>query len=98
MQKRIICIISGRVQGVLYRATTRDAANRLGVKGEVENLPDKTVWVEGEGEEEKLKQFETELWNGSMFSKVENVVCDSYEDLKGYEDFKIKRINFWDRF
>ncbi len=98
MKKRIVCIISGRVQGVLYRAFTRGTANKLGIKGEVENLPDGTVRVEAEGEEEKLNDFQSQLWNGSTFSKVEKIVCDEYEDLKNYESFKIKYIRFFDRF
>jgi acylphosphatase len=98
MKKRIKCIISGRVQGVLYRAFARDTANDLDIKGEVENLPDGTVRIEAEGEEEPLDKFKSKLQKGSAFSKIENVVCDSYDDLLGYEDFRIKYKSFFDRF
>lgn len=97
MKKRITCVISGRVQGVLYRSFTQDSAKELDIKGEVQNLSDGTVRVEAEGEEEKLNKFRAGLWKGSAFSKVENVVCDSYDNLKGYKDFKIKYKNFFDR-
>lgn len=98
MKKRITCIISGRVQGVLYRSFTKDSAKDLDIRGEVENLPDGTVKVEAEGEEEKLVQFQKKLWKGSTFSKVENVVCVDGDDLRNNEDFKIIYRSFFDRF
>lgn len=98
MKKHLTCIISGRVQGVLYRSFTRDSACKLGIKGEVKNLPDGTVLIEAEGEEEKLEEFKLKLHKGSAFSKVADVVCDFSENLLGYENFKIKYRNFIDRF
>lgn len=49
--------VSGTVQGVFFRASTKDAADRLGIKGFVRNEPDGSVYIEAEGEEEKLNQF-----------------------------------------
>lgn len=97
MKKRLVCVISGRVQGVLYRAFTERLAKDLDIEGEVENLSDGTVKVVAEGEEEKLEQFRNKLWKGSTFSKVENVVCESGDNLFGFNDFKIKYRSFWDR-
>ena len=97
MKQRITCIISGRVQGVLYRDFTKRTADKLQIKGEVENLPDGTVRDEAESEEDKLAEFRSILGKGSTFSKVEGVVCESQDDLKGFEQFKIKYRSFWDR-
>ena len=98
MKKRLICVISGRVQGVLYRAFARETADKLDIKGEVQNLPDGAVKVTAEGDEEKLQEFQLALQKGSAFSKVEKVLCESGDILTGYDDFKIKYRGFFDRF
>ena len=51
---RVHLFVSGRVQGVAFRAYTVDEALRLGVKGWVRNLPDGRVEVEAEGERAAL--------------------------------------------
>lgn len=49
-------VVSGRVQGVWFRASTRDAAAALGVVGWVRNLPDGTVEAVFEGSESGVTQ------------------------------------------
>ncbi|MBI4850112.1 MAG: acylphosphatase [Nitrospirae bacterium] len=53
---KVHVIISGLVQGVFFRASTRDMAVTLGLKGWVRNLPDGNVEAVFEGPVEKLKQ------------------------------------------
>lgn len=50
-------LISGRVQGVGFRATVRALARGLGVTGSAENLSDGTVEIYAQGTQEQLKQF-----------------------------------------
>lgn len=53
---RVHLIISGFVQGVFYRASTRNTAERLGLQGWVRNLPDGNVEVVFEGPIDKLQE------------------------------------------
>jgi len=57
LKRRIHVIYSGTVQGVGFRWTTARIANLLQVQGWVKNLPDKTVELVAEGEEENLNAF-----------------------------------------
>ena len=47
--QRFTMLISGKVQGVCYRASAADMANSLGVTGYVRNLPDGRVEIVAEG-------------------------------------------------
>ena len=53
-KSRVHLIIHGYVQGVFYRASTCDAANRIGLKGWVRNLPDGNVEAVFEGPDDKI--------------------------------------------
>lgn len=67
-------LISGRVQGVFYRASTQTAARRLGLSGWVRNLADGRVEVVACGAETLLAEFGRWLWHGppeAMVSSVE---------------------------
>ena len=69
----IKCIVSGIVQIVMYRSFAQKEARRLGLKGTVRNLPDGTVEVIAQGDEENLKKFIDELHKGTIFSRVDDV-------------------------
>lgn len=63
-------IVSGRVQGVFYRATAARKARELGVSGHALNLPDGRVEVLACGSEDAVRTFGAWLWIGSSGSKV----------------------------
>ena len=73
MDVRAHCIVEGMVQGVFYRSCTMDKARELGVTGWVRNLRDGRVEAVFEGDEEKVKATVEWLWEGSQYSKVEDV-------------------------
>jgi acylphosphatase len=50
-------IYAGRVQGVFFRATAREIAQRHGVAGYARNQPDGTVELEAEGPPDKIDAF-----------------------------------------
>jgi acylphosphatase len=69
----VICrkyLISGRVQGVFYRATAARCAQELRIRGYAKNLPDGRVEVLACGDDHALTAFVERLWTGSSASKV----------------------------
>ncbi len=88
MQARAHLIIKGIVQGVFYRAFTRDVASRLNLKGWVKNLPDGSVEAVFEGDKEEIEQAIKQCSLGPPGSRVDDVVVKWIEnkgDLKGFE-------------
>ena len=55
--KTIRLTIKGKVQGVFYRATAKDVADLIGIKGWVRNLPDHNVEITVTATEETLQKF-----------------------------------------
>jgi acylphosphatase len=80
--------VSGKVQGVFFRASTKSKAEELGLKGIVRNLKDGTVFIEVEGEETVLAEFLKWCWKGSIASKVTKVDSTAGE-IKDYSDFTV---------
>ena len=71
--KRAHVIVEGRVQGVFFRAFTRDEADRLGLAGWVRNRPDGSVEALVEGEKSAVEKMLQWFHQGSPNSNVENV-------------------------
>lgn len=67
------CLVSGRVQGVYYRATCATRAREMGVAGHARNLPDGRVEVLACGEEAVVRRFVEWLWEGSTAARVTDV-------------------------
>ena len=71
--------VSGKVQGVFFRASTREQALRLGLSGSARNLDDGRVEVIAAGDDESLERLATWLRKGPSSSKVESVARESWE-------------------
>lgn len=71
--KRLHLHIYGRVQGVFYRATTCDEAQRLGLTGWVRNCPDGSVELIAEGPEKKLIRLREWCRQGPPAAAVERI-------------------------
>ncbi len=84
--------IEGKVQGVFYRAFTRELAQNLGLKGWVRNLRDGRVEALFEGEKDAIERAIKECFVGPPGAKVTNIDI-RWETYKGdQEDFFIKYI------
>lgn len=81
--------VSGRVQGVYYRQTTRHEARRLGLFGWVRNLPDGRVELWAQGEQASVDQFVDWLWIGPSGAKVLSVESVVFPPDNKLQDFVV---------
>ncbi len=88
--ERVHIKVHGRVQGVFFRAETREEARRLGVAGWVRNLPDGRVEVDCEGEESAVKELVSWCHKGPSGARVSRVEV-KYEKYRGeFESFSVR--------
>jgi acylphosphatase len=81
--------VSGTVQGVYYRATTRDEARDRGVDGWVRNLDDGRVEAVFEGPRSAVEGMVEWCHAGSPAASVDDVDA-TYGDPEGEEGFRIR--------
>ncbi|NOX25036.1 MAG: acylphosphatase [Deltaproteobacteria bacterium] len=86
---RIKVLINGRVQGVFFRASTRDEARRLGLVGWVRNRADGAVETEAQGDEADLQRLLNWLRRGSPLAEVRKVSHEQVPLLAGEKDFAV---------
>lgn len=82
-------IVSGKVQGVFFRANTKRKADELGIKGYARNLENGNVEMAVQGEEEKINELIRFIKNGPGISKVENMKATKKE-LENFKSFEIR--------
>ena len=82
-------VVTGRVQGVAYRAYVQDAATALGLVGYVTNASDGSVTVLAQGPQETLKEFVEYLHEGSLMAEVESVAVEWKNARVTYEEFSV---------
>lgn len=88
--KSLRIIVNGKVQGVFFRASARDVAEALSIKGFAKNQSDGSVYIEAEGAEEKLEQFIDWCLHGPPRAQVIHVdVQESH--VKNFEKFEVRR-------
>ena len=73
MKTARLYLVEGRVQGVGFRFFVERAAQSLGLKGYVRNLPDGRVEVYAVGGQNLLEQLRRQLESGPSASRVERV-------------------------
>jgi len=80
------CLVAGRVQGVFFRASTREEARRLGLSGYARNLADGRVEVLACGPRAAVAELRDWLSVGPPLARVEALACEPvpYQDLSGF--------------
>jgi len=84
------CVVTGRVQGVFFRAWVHDQAVQRGLAGWVRNLAHNSVEVLAQGEERALQNFKNLLRQGAPLSRVEEAECRMIEHDEFYNNFQIR--------
>ncbi len=82
--------VSGRVQGVFYRASTEETARKLGLSGWVRNLADGRVELVACGDRRQVELMEAWLGKGPAGAQVERVDVAELEDPPVFADFRIR--------
>jgi len=83
-------IISGKVQGVFFRATAKKTADRLQLHGWVANRPDGSVQGVVEGDERAIDEFLSWAKEGSSAAKVDQIEIEWIAPTGKYNSFKIE--------
>lgn len=84
------CLVSGKVQGVFYRASTAERARALGVTGYAKNLPDGRVEVLACGEDAQVKELIDWLWKGPPAAKVQSAEIQDADPAEAPEGFSTR--------
>jgi len=79
--KQAHILVSGKVHGVFFRATTREKARQLGLKGFVRNLVNGDVEVVAQGDDNHLRELLQFCQTGPPGAEVEGIDIE-YKDVK----------------
>lgn len=83
--------VKGKVQGVFFRETSKEIADRLNIRGTVENLKNGDVEIIAQGKEKALKDFLQWCEKGPEKADVSNVSSSKIPDSNFLKNFIIKR-------
>jgi acylphosphatase len=87
--KSVSISINGRVQGVSFRYYALQQARLHHLRGYVKNMPDGSVYMEAEGEDEPLDSFVQWCHNGPPWANVETIEVTE-QKLKNFNGFTIR--------
>ncbi|MCB9246854.1 MAG: acylphosphatase [Flavobacteriales bacterium] len=90
-KKRFSIFVSGKVQGVFYRASTKQVCDRYGITGFVCNTADGKVHIEAEGSEEELSELLQWCKEGPPLAEVEDV---QFSEIPLKADVKFRIVRF----
>jgi acylphosphatase len=88
--RRVRAIITGRVQGVAYRASTVEEARRLGITGWVRNRTGGTVELEAEGQPAAITALLAWCAHGPPAARVAGVAVEDLEPIGAESSFEVR--------
>lgn len=83
--------ITGKVQGVWYRASAKDEAIKLGLKGKVWNNPDGSVGASIQGSDQQVEAFINWCKSGPILARVKEVITTEGATEIIYKSFDITK-------
>jgi acylphosphatase len=89
--KRVVLVITGRVQGVFYRASARSEAERQGLTGWVRNRDDGAVEAVAEGSEAALQAFIAWCRRGPPAARVDRIEESWAEATGEHRGYSVRR-------
>jgi acylphosphatase len=89
--RRVRAIVTGRVQGVAYRASTVEQARVHGVTGWVRNRPDGSVELEAQGDEARVSALLAWCAHGPPAARVAGVTAEDRDVIAGEREFVQRR-------
>ena len=90
MKKTVHVIISGRVQGVWFRATTKQEAEKRDIVGWVRNTSDGKVEAVFQGDDHRVDDMIVWCYEGPSLSHVDKVEVSSLENKDQFDTFKVR--------
>jgi acylphosphatase len=90
MKARAHLLIDGRVQGVFFRAFTRDVARSLGLDGWVRNLHDGRVEAIFEGDKALIEKAIQQCYQGPPYARVSDIDITWEDRLEGLTGFSVR--------
>lgn len=87
---RIHITIKGLVQGIFFRASTKEKAQQLGITGWVRNLNSDKVEIVAEGEKKNLEELIEWCKTGSSLVKIEEIKVEWQSYQAEFENFEIR--------
>ncbi|MFC5283119.1 acylphosphatase [Pedobacter alpinus] len=86
--KTLEITVTGRVQRVFFRASTKAVADQMGIKGFAKNQTDGSVLIHAEGEEMFLEDFIDWCKYGPDDARVDDIKIEEIE-MKNYRNFDV---------
>ena len=91
MTRKVNIVVSGKVQGVYFRAATQKQAEKLGVKGWVRNLATGDVEIEALGTSSAIEELIRWCHKGSTFARVKQVQVIELGEGEEFAGFEIRK-------
>ncbi|MDF1566080.1 MAG: acylphosphatase [Deltaproteobacteria bacterium] len=89
-QRRAVLVVEGRVQGVFFRATALEVAQRIGISGWIRNLADGAVEAVVEGKQSELEEFIEWCHQGPPVARVDEVRVRWAEATGEFRTFRVR--------